>query len=434
MKYLLITIISLFSFSIFSQELSPKDFISLLLLNQEYEKAIHQCENILMYDSTATWAWAPMGQAKLKLLRYKDALNDFKEAEKHFPDNLSVKYSQGNAYSKLGDHAKASATCQSIIEKDSTQLLACIELAKSYYNGKKYSDALPVYQDLVKEDPRNYAFNKELGLTYLQLDSIKQALWYLHTAINMNNRDMNLVVRVATLYNKVEEYNSALDVVELGLLYNKAALPLLSLKGYCHYLLKYYSLSIRDFKNVMSLGDTSLFVKKYLGLSHLSIGQATEAVPFLLEVFRADTTHPNNCYNVGIAYHELPDYKVAIDYLSKTQELLKPNPYLAASIFRYMARCYYNLDDWDKSLNYYFSSFRLDPEDYTVLFNIGTLYDYKILNKKKALKYYQDYLKACGFPNEKGKNPPGVIYGQELANSRIKKIREDLHFEGKLKK
>ncbi len=99
-----------------------------------------------------------------------------------------------------------------------------------------------------------------------------------------------------------------------------------------------------------------------------------------------------------------------------------------------MARCYYNLDDWDKSLNYYFTSFRLDPEDYTVLFNIGTLYDYKILNKKKALKYYQDYLKACGFPNNNGKNPPGVIYGQELAKSRIKKIREDLHFEGKLKK
>ena len=344
-----------------------------------------------MHDSTATWAWAPMGQANLKLLRYKDALNDFKEAEKHFPDNISIKYSQGNAYSKLGDHAKASTTYQIIIEKDSTQLLACIELAKSYYIRKKYSDALPMYQNLLKEDPRNYAFNKELGRTYLQLDSIKPALWYLHTAININNRDINLVAQVATLYNKEGEYDSALDVVKLGLLYNKDALPLLSLKGYCYYLLHYYSLSIREFKNVMSLGDTTLFVKKYLGLSHLSIGQATEAIPFLLEVFRADTTHPNNCYNVGIAYHELPDFNLAIDYFFETQELLQPNPYMVASIFRYMARCYYNLEDWDKSVNYYLSSFRIDPEDYTVLFNIGSLYDYKIQDRKKALGLYDKF-------------------------------------------
>lgn len=40
MKYILVTIISLFSFSIFSQELSPEDTISKYLLNHDYEFAI----------------------------------------------------------------------------------------------------------------------------------------------------------------------------------------------------------------------------------------------------------------------------------------------------------------------------------------------------------------------------------------------------------
>ncbi len=434
MKKIILYILLLSSTSLFSQPSNLKDSISIQLINRQYNEVILLSRQALGMDSTFTWAWFPKGQAHLALLQYKEALEAIQKAKMYEPENLSVLYALGKAYSGLGDNKKAILTYMSIINKDSSQLYARIELAKSYTKTKKYLNAIEIYRTLVALDPGKFVYNKELGLVYLKADSVKQAAWYMHNAVNLNNRDQNLIAQLATLYNKQGDYKLALDVVKLGLHHDSYAVPLIILEAYCYYLLQQYNLAIRQFKEARSLGDSSLFTTKYLGLSYLSSGQSENALPLLEEVFRADTTHANNCYHLSIAYYETSDFKTANKYFLLTLELLKPSPQFLASNYRYIGGCQYNMKKWNEALSNYILSYQFDPEEYAVLFNIASLYDYKLNDKKKALKYYQNYLTACGYPEGDGKNPPGIIYAPELAHSRVVKIREDLHFEGELEK
>ena len=52
MKYVLIIFVTLFSYSAFSQQIHPGDSISIYLLNQDYEKVIRGCNDILQEDVT----------------------------------------------------------------------------------------------------------------------------------------------------------------------------------------------------------------------------------------------------------------------------------------------------------------------------------------------------------------------------------------------
>ena len=434
MKYFTVTLLSLISFSLFSQQLSQKDSISLLLLNQEYEIAISQCENILKTDSSATWAWAPMGQAKQKLTRYKEALGNFQKAVKYFPENLPIKYSQGASYSQLGDYSKASDNYLTILEIDSTQLLARIELAKSYYNGKKYLKAIPIYKKLLIEQPGNYTFNKELGLTYMNLDSLKQATWFMHNATNINNRDQGLIAKLATLHNQEGDYSLALSVVKLGRMHDSTSLPLISLEGYCNYLLQKYISAIDLFKLARSLGDSSVFTSKYLGISYVYAENEAKAIPILEKVFQEDST-ANSCYYLGMAHYGLENFDSAYNYFVLTQKLMEPVPTIKASVHKYMAGSLTNLENYPEALKNYQLAYKLDPSDYVVLYNIASVYDHYLDEKKKALEYYEKFLAKSGFePTEESMIANNYVSISLVAYQRANKIREDLHFEGELNK
>lgn len=434
MKYFIVSILSLISCSTFSQQLSQEDSISLLLLNQQYEEAIYQCNAILHEDNTANWVWAPMGQAKLKLMRYKQALSNFKESEKYYPDNQVVKYAKAQAYSKLGDHAKASTIYQSIFENDSTQILARIELAKSYYSGQKYRMAIPVYLGLLEEDPGNYAFNKELGMAYQNIDSLKKAIWYMHLATNINNRDQGLIAKLTTLLNKEGDYAQALNVVKLGRMHDSTSTPLISLEGYCYYLLQNYKPAIDLFSLARSYGDSSVFTAKYLGISLIYNKEEKSAIPIMDKVFQADSTS-NNCYYLGMAHHGIEQYDTALQYFRLTQELMEPTPTVVASVYKYIAGSLYFLGKYQKALDNYLLAYKFDPSEYTVLYNIGSVYDHYLNQKKKALGYYEKFLAKSGFEfSEEGMIAQDHVSISLVAYQRVQKIREDLHFEGELNK
>ena len=435
-KHILLLLL-LTSTSLFSQSSGLKDSVSIQLLNRQYDEAIRLGKKALKLDSTNTWAWFSMGQANLALLRYKKALGNFQEAIKNNPGSIPLFYALGKTYSSLGDHKKAALSYEKILQTDSTQIYAQIELARSYSKSREYTKALNIFRQLATDFPNNFAYNKELGLTYLKLDSLKKATWFMHNAININNRDQDLIAKLATIYNKEADYKLALNIVQLGRKHDSLSTPLISLEGYCNYLLQRYKTSIRLFEQARSLGDSSLFTAKYLGISYIYARKEPAAIPLLEKVFQADSTS-NNCYYLGMAhngvgFYEQEQYDTAYHYFRLTLELMKPNPNTKASVYRYLGGILTNLKRYKEALENYKLAYPLDPSVYTVLFNTASIYDHYIKNKKKALKYYQQFLDRAGFePSEENMEDKRFVSISKVAYMRVLKIREDLHFAGEL--
>jgi len=435
MKYVLIIFVTLFSYSAFSQLVHPEDSISIYLLNQDYEKVIRGCNDILQEDSTAAWAWVSMGQASYALQKYRSALSAFEEARKFDSLNLSVLYALGRTHSSLGDNSNAIKTYRQIVKMDTTQLLARVELARAYVSYRNYGPAIEIYLSVIKEDGRNFSYNKEIGLAYLKMDSVKQARWYIHNAVNINNRDENLVLQLASLYNKNSDYNLALNVIQLGLMHNRSSLLLIRYEAYTNYLLKQYPKAIEGLNHVYSKGDTALFVKKYLGLSLLHMEEFNKSLPLLEQVFMADQADEENSYFLSQAYSGIGNHEKAIEYLNITLRLINPSPVFSSMIHREIARNFFIQERWEEAIKYYQSSFKFDPLQFQSLYSIAVIYDYNLNNKKKAIEYYQFFLDGIEYdPDLEVEHPEGTVSIAKVVSQRIRKLREDLHFEGELKK
>ena len=183
------------------------------------------------------------------------------------------------------------------------------------------------------------------------------------------------------------------------------------------------------------MGDSSIFSTKYYGLSLLELERFEEAMPLLHTVFRSDTTIAQHCYYIASAHFGLLNYDSAKVYYDRTIQILKPPPKLEATIYRDLGRTLSFLGDYNEALQYYRSSFSLDPDAHDALFYMGSLYDYRLDNKKQAMEYYQQYLDKSGFdPDSINEDSDGKITLSKVAYQRIIQIREDLHFEGTLKK
>ena len=437
MRKHILFLLLLSSTSLFSQISGLKDSVSFNLLNRQYDEAIRLSKLALEKDSTLSWAWFSMGQANLALLRYKTALGNFQEVAKKEPKNIPVLYALGKTYSSLGDHKKAAFSYEKILQTDSTQIYANIELARSYSKSREYKKALDIFRQLATDYPHNFAYNKELGLTYLKLDSLKKATWFMHNAININNRDQDLIAKLATTYNKEGDYKLALNVVLLGRKHDSLSIPLISLEGYCNYLLQRYNTAIRLFEHARSIGDSSLFTAKYLGISYVYAHKEPAAIPLLEKVFQADSTS-NNCYYLAMAhngtgYYEPEQFDTAYHYFQLTLELMKPNPYTKSSVYRYLGGILTRLKRYMEALENYKLAYGFDPSEYTVLFSIGNVYDHFIKDKKNALKYYQQFLDRAGFdPSEENIKDKKYVSITKVTYKRVLKIREELHFEGEL--
>jgi tetratricopeptide (TPR) repeat protein len=437
-KYTLLFLL-LSTTSLFSQTTGLKDSISIQLLNRQYDKVIRLSKQVLEQDSTQAWAWISMGQANLALLRYKKALSIFQKAQKVDPENISVLHALGQTYAALGDYKKAATNYETILQTDSTQTYARVELARSYAKSDQHIKALNIYKGLLNQYPNNFAYNKELGLTYLKIDSLDQATWFMHNAININNRDIGLITRLATLYNKEGDYKLALNVVRLGRKQDSMSIPLMSLEGYCNYLLQSYSKAIKLFEQARGLGDNSLFTAKHLGIAYIYARKAPSAIPLLLKVFQADSSS-NNSYYLGMAYSDMaqfgiPQYDSAYFYFSLTLNLMEPNPYTKASVYRYLGGSLASLGRYKEAMENYKLAYRFDPSDYVVLYSIGSLYDHSLKDKKTAIKYYQQFLDRAGYdPDEEKKVDKKYVSVTKVAYMRIVKLREELHFAGELEK
>ncbi len=439
MKHSILFLLLILPLCLFSQTSGIKDSVSIHLLNRQYDKVILLSEQVLKQDNSQTWAWISMGQANLALLRYKKALGNFLEAQKDNPEDISLLYALGQTYSSLGDYKKAASNYEKILQTDSTQTYARVELARSYAKSDQHLKALGIYINLTNRYPNNFAYNKELGLTYLKLDSLDRATWFMHNAINLNNRDQGLITRLATIYNKEGDYKLALNVVRLGRKYDSLSIPLISLEGYCYYLLQSYSKAITLFEQARELGDKSTFTARYLGISYIYARKAPSAIPLLLKVFQADSSS-NNCYYLGMAYSDMayfgePQDDSAYFYFSLTLELMEPNHYTKASVYRYLAASLVNLRKYNEALKNYKLAYQFDPSEYVVLYSIGSLYEYSLKDKKKAIKYYQQFLDRAGYnPDEEKKTDKRYVSVTKVAYNRIIKLREELHFEGELER
>jgi len=149
------------------------------------------------------------------------AIDRFKKAIKIKPDYTQAKNNMGTAYLAKKDWDRAITGFKDIIEDLTyeTPHYPLSNLGLAYYNKKEYRLAEKYYQDALKIEPRFVIALQGLGLTYLKMGNVADAVAMLEKGVKNAPDFAPLYFDLANAYTSSGEYKKAFDsykkVIEL---------------------------------------------------------------------------------------------------------------------------------------------------------------------------------------------------------------------------
>ena len=183
-----------------AQQDDPLSQIRLLLITEKFEDVLIMSENLVLPDSKKAELYYIRGNAFRELSRHDSALHYFQQALNGDPTNLSYKIAPGKAYHRFGKTSEAILVFEQVIREDSLDRRSRLDLAALYMIRKEYLKSLELYQHLIQDDTLNYFLFKQAGVCFLETGQQDSALHYFERAFHLNPADVFLTQQIANIY------------------------------------------------------------------------------------------------------------------------------------------------------------------------------------------------------------------------------------------
>ena len=143
---------------------------------RQFDRAMDEFTRLEQLDPNSPWLHILRGQAYDGLGSYEKARQEFEEAKEQLPGDATVRFSLGFMCWKLRDFEEAESELLETLRLDPRFLQAKFYLADSYLTELKPELALPILQDLVVDQPREYRSRLDLGKALAKLGRNEQAV------------------------------------------------------------------------------------------------------------------------------------------------------------------------------------------------------------------------------------------------------------------
>lgn len=235
----------------------------------------------------------------------------------------------------------------------------------------KFIEALEILNLLVKIEPENGELHFLKGQTHLalgDLNSAHESFWY--ATNNYSDDKVDLLYRIASLYQDIEEINYALRYLLYGYSITKDSLNILFELGYSYERLGELSKSEDFYNKYLDLNPFSSSVWYNLGIVHTrnaDFSKALEAYGFALAI---DPSNTSAIHNLANTYATIEKYADAEKAFSELIAFEPENPRIYASI----GECNEKLGFFDKALESYDKCLEIDSLFSDALFGIGIVH------------------------------------------------------------
>ncbi len=409
-----------------------QNLYEVLFMQEKYDKIIQtaqQKENQHAME-VADFIWyatalRKTGQTEKSILVLQKGLITFKDDKELI--KLIAKF-----YFEAGRFIKAKPLLENITEHTES----CIMLAKIHEFNTNYADANTIFKHLYQKDTANILYLKHLGNNYFRLDSIEQAAFFYHKALQINPLDQLVCFRLSRIYYKLQEYEQAVGVCDTILKLDSTNVKFLKQTAYVYFKWKKYHTAKEVFRKVANLHDSSVFVIKHLGISELFTNNFHTGREHLIQAYNMDSLDFEICFYLGRAYLNSMNQEKGLWFLHKADSLLQPKPEVIAAIFQEKASIYSALKQHNEALQCYLQAYKLiqDPE---YLFYIASIYQNQKDDKAKALKYYELFISSLPpkpYSEHEILDSKITVSLRKVAETNITKLKEELFFETEPKK
>ncbi|SMD09479.1 tetratricopeptide repeat protein [Pedobacter nyackensis] len=303
------------------------------------------------------------------------------------------------AYTNLmaGNLAVAEKSYLKLYRQQPASLPVLFNLAAISIRRGDEGKAMSFYKEIIKIDSMNFNVYKQLASLVLNPVS-PEKIGYLEKANKINPTHPDVAFDLATSYNKLNKNDSAYHVLDVALIADTANLSLLKAKmPVCIALLKMDE-TIQTGVKLMVYGDSSGYVLSNLGKAYYLNKEYQKAIDMYNVIERLQQSTESSFYYTSLCYKELKNYAKAADYM-KLSIKEGISPYIS-NYYQILGEIY-ELTGMIKDANLaYHKSFDFENTG-GAYYNLGLINDFKMDNKKAALKYYHLYLASKPDPEKR---------------------------------
>ncbi|MFP4024099.1 MAG: tetratricopeptide repeat protein [Thiohalospira sp.] len=405
--------------------------INYLILTQKYTEALHQTNEFIRNNPENSTGYYQKALINKLMYKYPDAIKAIRKALDKEPENIDYITEYATLLMKRERNKEAVELFEQAFSKDSSNFYSGLKLGNYYMKTKEYERAQKILYTLYVNDTTNSYLARNLGLCSIKLLDKENSLNWLKRALYLDSTDVKAYEYLALVYRSAKEFDKALDCLNEAIKVAPQNKYLYIKIGDIHVLRNHNYRAIPAYLEALAIDPKDEFVVKSIGLSYYKIKKYNKSMHYLKKVLSMGM-NDLQCFNhLGKIYTHKNKLDSANNYFFEALELLHPDNSLIFSIKENMGKNYYSMGEYTKALEQFNDIIKLElKEGYLetyrknkVLIDMASIYHEKLQDKKKAIEYYEKIIE------------PEVMVNKDYYNyaqTQIKKLKEELFFEGEL--
>lgn len=325
-------------------------------------------------------------------------------------------YMIAKSYQALENYEQAIAHYQQAITIDSTKQIQKLELAKLYYQTKRFDAAINLYQQLVDDDPNNPSFFYLLGLVYEGTGSdenYQKALKSYRSAYEIDKNYLKASLKIATNALMSKDYDTCESLIQEAFEVNPNNIDFINLYAFYLYTISDYKKAIPQFRTLIDRGYTTENIYRRLATCYTKRSEYELAIDMFILQQNVNPRDPEIFYNLGVCYQQLHVYTKAEEYFNMAI-VLKSNNFKLE--YCALAEIYQSQNLNEKSLKYLLLASDEAEDDFYLHYKIAVTADKTNIADSKKLAYFKQAEKTNKLP----------IFGK-LITKRIAELEEKLN-------
>lgn len=253
-----------------------------------------------------------------------------------------------------------------------------------FYNNKEYSKIINKGKKLIIYFPEEPFFQNILGVAYLHLGKIKNAVQYFHNAIKIKFDYQEAHSNIAYVFENLNKYDNALYHYKQILKFKANNPEILNKIGIILDKTNKSDKAIIFYKK--AIAQKHLYTAAYnnLAISLNKLGLFKEAIKYLSQLIKTNPAYEVGYNNIGVSMNYLAKSKEAIDHFNKA---IKINPeYYEAYNNKGIALS--DIGELNEAITNFALCLKIKPDYYQAHNNLGINFE-KIGKSKKAIVNYK---------------------------------------------
>ena len=399
-----------------TQTASENKSIDIMLIEGNFKNAIDTCTQILTKDSLNPEIYYKLGLAYQNLLSDDKASDCFYRASSLSPENNNYKFTVARGYFNKGRYNMSKPLLVELCASDSLNWPYSSYLASIYMQEKKYDAAIRLYTRFYRHDSTNYVFADKIGFAYLKKEESAQAIEMFNRSLSLNKKNINAIKNLAYLYAASVSADTAVQLLSRGIGIDSADMDLYTRRAAINFTIFNYKGALKDYLKLLSTGDSSFLNLKRTGICCAQVLESQDAIKFLLKAHEEDSSDLEVLRNLALNYKIVGDTRKSIYFHRTFLKTLAPLEAQLGLGNLLLAEELKEDGQYTKAIAAYIKSQEFRSDD-NVIMIIANLYDEKLNDTPKALRYYELYLSRI--KNSKDYDPKYV----ESIKARIEALK-----------